>query len=88
MEQALLVVEARIEGPDRRARALHDLGDGAVLEALLGDERLGRVEDAVERLLAARLAGRPDPLELGLARAIIGAGDLQEETESVFVFCF
>ena len=79
VEQALLVVEARVEGPDRGLRPLHDLGDGAVLEALLGHQRLGRVEDPVERLLAARLARGADPVEIGLGAGHRGSRASQPE---------
>src|SRR5215468_4445186 len=62
-EQCVLVREARVEGADRGTRAPRDLRDRRVVEALLRNQRLRRVEDAIERLLAAGLLRRSDPLE-------------------------
>ena len=64
-EQRVLVAEARVERAHRRARAARDLGDPGVLPRLLGEDRLGRIEDPRERQLAARLLRRADPDELG-----------------------
>src|SRR5262245_29288381 len=56
-EQPLLVAEVGVAGSDRGARAIHHLGDARRLAAPRGDDRLGRVEDALAGRAAPRLAG-------------------------------
>src|SRR5207237_10196592 len=62
-KQLVRVPEAGVEAAHRRARAPRDLGDRDRRMALLLDEDLGRVEEALEGALAARLLGAGDGLE-------------------------
>ncbi len=55
LQQPDLVVEAGVETADRGSGALHHLGDGHAVEAALPDERLRRIEDALERFVTAPL---------------------------------
>src|SRR5262249_35662774 len=62
-QELVLVADARVEAADRRAGAAGDLGHRDLGEPVLLDQRLGRVEQAVERALAARLFGSRNGLE-------------------------
>jgi hypothetical protein len=61
VQQRQLVRKPGIEDPDRRPGSLHELRDRDVGEALLLHQRLGGVEDAQERGVAAPLERRPQP---------------------------
>ena len=54
-QQLVLVAEAGVEAAHRRAGAPRDLRDRDRRVALLLDQRLGGVEQALQRALAARL---------------------------------
>jgi hypothetical protein len=66
VQHAVLVAEAGVERPHRGSRAPRDLGYRGVLEALLGHQQLGGVQQTHQGLLTARLLGRADPLELSV----------------------
>src|SRR5256886_7915471 len=78
MQQRILIGKSPVERADGDARSLHDFGQRRLGEALLVEYPLGRVEDPVESLLAARLLWRAEsrnghrtnshPLEAGSPR--------------------
>ena len=53
---------ANAEEPDRRLRPIHDLGNRGAVKSLGGDDLFGRFQNPLNRLLTARLMGRPHPL--------------------------
>ena len=62
-QELVLVAEAGVEAAHRRPGAARDLRDRHRGVALLLDQRLGRVEQPLQRALAARLLGPADALE-------------------------
>ena len=63
-EQGVFVVEARVERADRRLGSTNDLGNGGAVKAALGNELFSRVENTLERFLAAGLMRWLDPFHV------------------------
>src|ERR1700741_1090541 len=59
----MLAVELQVEAPQRLAGPVHDLLDGKVSAALLDDDRLRGVEEALNALSCPQFCGLDGPLD-------------------------
>ena len=96
VQQPLLVVKTRVESADGGAGTFGDFSYARALDALFGEHGFRGIEQALERLLAARLLRRADPFELsrgrhgvGVVRRVrvrTGVSETFSKTESEFAF--
>ncbi|MCZ7619300.1 MAG: hypothetical protein M5U32_13675 [Myxococcota bacterium] len=70
LDEGALVAEVVIEGAHRTPGPDGHVAHRGVVDALLGDQGLGGVEQQAERPPTSRLARLPDPGEIGDPRAL------------------
>jgi hypothetical protein len=73
-QQLVLAVELQVEAAQRLAGAVHDLLHGKVRAALFDDDRLGRVEKALNTLRRTQFRSLDGPLDGTLLPGRLFAG--------------
>jgi hypothetical protein len=63
-QQGSFIAKARVDRTHGQARTRGDLRDRDVVEALVGDQFLGRIEQPFDISLTSRLAGRANPMQV------------------------